>query len=424
VNIYSAEKNALPFICYDINGNMTLDKNKGITSIEYNYLNLPTKVEFGSSSNRIEWKYAVTGAKLRKTVYTNGTVTSTIDYVSGFVYTSNNLNYTLDYFFTETGRIKRTGTGDLQYEYDIKDHLGNTRISFADLLPTPNQQPDILMESHYYAFGMRIEGLGSKSDNKYLYNGKELTEDFGLNWYEYGWRMYDPQLGRWHAVDPADEYNTPYVFVGNMPTIKIDPDGSFDIFYFEIDGSVTVVPAPGPPRYFVRVPVFFEIAGQKWGDYMWTEYFINDDLLAFARGIYAEFGGRPQIEKETAAEIIDNRKESETYKHTGNTYKGVLEDRKDGVQFSSTIKGNGRYDHYTNPYKITNDDPREFQQFLASVSAAVKIAFGNYNRTNGSLFFYSPLRMEPPFSVPGWVNGKTETTPPGVDPIYMRTYKK
>lgn len=73
---------------------------------------------------------------------------------------------------------------------------------------------------------MRIEGLGTVGDNKYLYNGKELTDEYGLGWYEYGLRMYDPQIGRWHAVDPIDEFFSPYCYVGNNPINLIDPDGS------------------------------------------------------------------------------------------------------------------------------------------------------------------------------------------------------
>lgn len=61
-----------------------------------------------------------------------------------------------------------------------------------------------------YYYGMRIEGLGTQNDNKFLVNGKELTDDFGLNWYEYGWCTYDAQLGRWHQVDPMDEFHSPY----------------------------------------------------------------------------------------------------------------------------------------------------------------------------------------------------------------------
>ncbi|MBX7151977.1 hypothetical protein K1X84_10080 [bacterium] len=74
---------------------------------------------------------------------------------------------------------------------------------------------------------MRIEGLGTQSDNKFLFNGKELTDDFGLNWYEYGWRTYDAQLGRWHQVDPLDQFNSPYCFVSNNPANLVDFDGLY-----------------------------------------------------------------------------------------------------------------------------------------------------------------------------------------------------
>ncbi|MBX7151975.1 hypothetical protein K1X84_10070 [bacterium] len=132
-------------------------------------------------------------------------------------------NGSLDFFYCEQGRVKKLTNGNLQYEYYITDHLGNTRVTFFD-----GGLGEIvrLEESHYYAFGMRIEGLGTQSDNKFLFNGKELTDDFGLNWYEYGWRTYDAQLGRWHQVDPMDEFHSPYCYLGNNPMNFIDPDGS------------------------------------------------------------------------------------------------------------------------------------------------------------------------------------------------------
>ena len=35
-------------------------------------------------------------------------------------------------------------------------------------------------------------------------------------------RYYDPQLGRWPTVDPADEYFSPFCYVGNNPILFID----------------------------------------------------------------------------------------------------------------------------------------------------------------------------------------------------------
>ena len=57
------------------NGNMIIDKNKGITNIEYNHLNLPKKIEFASDnpmgSNKINYTFDATGVKLAKSVIDN-----------------------------------------------------------------------------------------------------------------------------------------------------------------------------------------------------------------------------------------------------------------------------------------------------------------------------------------------------------------
>ena len=87
---------------------------------------------------------------------------------------------------------------------------------------------------NYYPFGMLIPSLGSTNtigalkDNQYLYNGKEYQDDFELNWHDYGARFYDPQIGRWHSVDPLAEKMrrwSPYVYAFNNPIRYIDADG-------------------------------------------------------------------------------------------------------------------------------------------------------------------------------------------------------
>ena len=195
---------------YDENGNLTKDLNKNITAIQYNCLNLPSRVMF-ANGNSISYLYDAAGRKLR-TVHVLEGDSVTTDYCGNVVYE----NGVPQILLTEAGYVSLT---DGKYHYYLKDHQGNNRVVVAE-------EGTIEEVNHYYPFGGVFSSTGDAQP--YKYNGKELDRKGGLDWYDYGARMYDAVLGRWHAVDPMSEkyYGvSPYLYCANNPILLVDPNG-------------------------------------------------------------------------------------------------------------------------------------------------------------------------------------------------------
>jgi len=124
--------------------------------------------------------------------------------------------------------------GGLLYVYTSNESKQDVYFDEMIVMDAPGP---VLEEMHYYPFGLTMDGISHKAigspDNNTLFSGKDLQhQEFsngqGLEWYDYGARMMDPQIGRWHVSDPvAEKYNSvsPYAFVDNNPLLKIDKDG-------------------------------------------------------------------------------------------------------------------------------------------------------------------------------------------------------
>ncbi|WP_162144501.1 DUF6443 domain-containing protein [Aquimarina latercula] len=237
---------------YDVNGNMTIDRNKGITGITYNHLNLPTTVAINdqtrSNTGNISYIYTATGTKLKKIV--SGGSSLTTEYAGNYIYENGKLQF----FNTSEGYVEPwyKGIGEYQtiigynYVYQLKDHLGNIRISYsdkdkdgkidvlrnnADVDGDGDYAQEIMQEKNYYPFGLQHKGYNNTITGRkhnYGFGGKEEQDELGLGWVDITARNYDPAIGRWMNLDPLAEKmrrHSPYNYAFNNPIFFMDPDG-------------------------------------------------------------------------------------------------------------------------------------------------------------------------------------------------------
>ena len=260
---------AEPEYTYDGCGALTSDINGDIQAVEYDDAGMPRRIRFGSGSVT-EYAYSATGQKLGVTHRTAirdiavsrdtlimeepvlqlddmmpartdgaGMVSrGTRDYgqVSpGRMMLEENTEYAGDFIlkdgmpymllfdggFCLYKQAAATGSTP-EFFFYTKDHLGSNRTVVSEA-------GKLVQVTHYYPFGGVFGDEGMDAGMQpYKYNGKELDHMHGLDRYDYGARMFAPELPLWNAMDPmCEEYyhTSPYAYCMNNPVNNIDPDG-------------------------------------------------------------------------------------------------------------------------------------------------------------------------------------------------------
>jgi len=254
---------------YNPNGCAIEDKNRGITSINYNHLNLATQIAV-TQQGTLTNQYSAEGEKTLSVVSDGNTLTTLYD--RGIIYS----NGTIEQINTPFGRLVPQ-SGSYRFDYHLTDYQGNTRVTFSKGI---DGKAKLLQENHYYPFGLTMNGTGFVAEgptNKYLYTQKEQILALNLNSYDFGARILDPAIGRWHVPDAAMQFVSPYTGIGNNPVNFVDPDGNRAQY-----------------RVMLKAPSMEEIDSKRQFEDAMFEYFMeNGGSISEARAAVSG-GGHPE----------------------------------------------------------------------------------------------------------------------------------
>lgn len=114
-----------------------------------------------------------------------------------------------EYVYANGQRVAKINPDGATHYY-LTDHLGSTRVVYGST-----------WNANYHAYGEVAAQSGSDAENKYTFTGKEKDSGTGLTYF--GWRYYDPLLGRWLTLDPEGQG----CMRGNNPAIYLDKHSRF-----------------------------------------------------------------------------------------------------------------------------------------------------------------------------------------------------
>ena len=238
---------------YDSEGNLVEDKSKRM-KISYDWRGMPVEFklqdeENSSDSTRLAMMYDGSGRRISKTLLTKAATATNWETVKVTHYTGIGTEIREEFHNGSRERVSvvvnmpqglgRYKVADASqpaddnasrtFEWYLKNHLGSTMLVYGTVTSTDPNNADVGESKaayDYRAFGEQIElrphDLDKVTEN---FTGKERDDEIKLNYF--GARYLDPMLGMWISVDPARQFDSPYLYSGNgyNPVNIVDPDG-------------------------------------------------------------------------------------------------------------------------------------------------------------------------------------------------------
>jgi len=226
---------------YDADGNLTWNQEDGV-KIAWNFHGKVREVSRGDTVV-VKYSYDGAGNRIEKRVEKGNQVEVTryIRDVKGNIQAIyNGDGGVTEYSIYGPERIgaarlgRRVGHRTLGLKkMELGNHLGNVMVVIADNIyhSSDSSWVRVLKANDYYAFGKGMSGRSWGEDYRFGFNGKEMDsgKEFGSNvYYDYGFRIYNPTIGRFLSVDPLRRdypWNSTYAFAENDVIRATDLEG-------------------------------------------------------------------------------------------------------------------------------------------------------------------------------------------------------
>ncbi len=184
--------------------------------------------------------------------YSNGDPKAYINYILfNTNYTSSQYGYVVMPAAAANGWQKLSlevpvPVGMTGFAYVWVSNESNFNVFFDDLKiihEKTSSSLKVVQAQDYYPFGLTFNSYSRENSvpNKYQYNGKELQDQLGLDWLDYGARKYMSDIGRWGVIDPLSEKGrrwSPYAYTFDNPIRFIDPDGMWPIIPWPLQNEI------------------------------------------------------------------------------------------------------------------------------------------------------------------------------------------
>ncbi|MBE9137977.1 VCBS repeat-containing protein [Nodosilinea sp. LEGE 07088] len=243
---------------YDAEGNMTTQTEIATGNqrvFVWDYLNRLVAVidenTVGAEVQRAEYVYDVMNRRIAKTIDADGAGSAAAETLR-FVYDRENVllefkgniaDPSMRYLYgpqVDQVLAQEDATGTTLWH--LSDHLGSVKDLVDDSGALKNHRT-------YDSYGNLVGESDSSFDSRYAFTGREFDAETGLHYYRA--RYYDGELGQFISEDPigfnGGDGNL-YGYVGNSPTIAVDPSGLETLIYhhesfpghlaIDVDGTV------------------------------------------------------------------------------------------------------------------------------------------------------------------------------------------